>query len=255
MYEAQYDAVAYALRTYYAFVFAFHITGWYLEKLLFHICKNFRLRKTVGCLSVDCMHWMYSTSVRFSSAKKSWKLIKSSKSHCSRNENKDLDFSMRTLSSKLIGSIILVVLIGGTRNLYLKCDFFSFFTASCMIMSMNFGKPWIPNDLCCMSCICPETSQSMRCFHFHRPVHPLSTTVRGHAHSLYSGIRSQNNSPIVVTKQFLVNSLTHFLFASCSCLLQLCKVEVLHPQLALLLHFAPLGFCIYDWNCVYGVPH
>jgi hypothetical protein len=80
----------------------------------------------MGCLSVDCMHWMYSSSVRFSSAKKSWNLIKSSKSPCSRNVNEYLDFSMRTLSSKLIASTILVVLIGGTGKLYMRCEFFHF---------------------------------------------------------------------------------------------------------------------------------
>jgi hypothetical protein len=126
MYEAQYDVVAYALRTYCASIFAFHITGWSLEKLLFHICKKKNLRKIVGCLSVDCMHWMYSSSIRFSSAKKSWKLIKSSKSLCSRNKNKDLYFSMITFSSKLIGSTILVVLIRGTGKLYLKYELFYF---------------------------------------------------------------------------------------------------------------------------------
>ena len=126
MYEVQYDIVAYALRKYCASIFAFHIIGMSLEKLLFQICESFRLRKIVGCLSVDCITWMYSSSVRFSYAKKSSKLIKSSRYHCSRNVNKDFDFSMRTLSSKLIGSMILVVLIGGTGKLYLQCEFFPF---------------------------------------------------------------------------------------------------------------------------------
>jgi hypothetical protein len=126
MYEVQYDAATYALRTYCTSVFAFHIIGMSLEKLLFQICESFRLRKILGCLSVDCITWMYSSSVRFSSAKKSSKIIKSSKSHFYRNVNTDFDFSMRTLSSKLIGSMILVVLIGGTMKLYLQCEFFHF---------------------------------------------------------------------------------------------------------------------------------
>jgi hypothetical protein len=112
-----------------------------------------------------------------------------------------------------------------------------------------------PNDLCCMSCICLETDQSVSCCNFHRSVHPLSTTMRGHAHSLYSGIRSQNSSSIVVTKQFVVNSLTGLLFFVFSCLLQICKVEVLHLQLGMLLHFSRLGFCICDWNYISGVLH
>jgi hypothetical protein len=112
-----------------------------------------------------------------------------------------------------------------------------------------------PNDLCCMSRICLEIDQSMSCCNFHRPVHPLSTTMCGHDHSLYSGIQSQNSSSIVVTKQFLVNSLTGLLFFVFSCLLQIRKVEVLHLQLGMLLHFARLGFCIRDWNCISGVLH
>jgi hypothetical protein len=126
MYDVQYDIATYALRTYYASVFAFHIIGMSLEKLLFQICEIFRLRKIFGCLSVDCITWMYSSSVRFSYAKKSSKLIKSSKSRRSRNVNTDLDFSMRTLSSKLFGSMFLVVLIGGTWKLYPQCEFFRF---------------------------------------------------------------------------------------------------------------------------------
>jgi hypothetical protein len=126
MYEVQYHVATYALRTYCAFVFAFHIIGMSLEKLLFQICESFHLRKIVGCLSVDCITWMYSSSVRFSSTMKFLKLIQSSKSHCSRNANKYLDFSMRKLSSKLISSMILVVLIGGTGKMYLQCEFFRF---------------------------------------------------------------------------------------------------------------------------------
>jgi hypothetical protein len=86
-----------------------------LEKPLFQICESFHLRKIVGWLSVDCITWMYSSYMSYLVlTKKSLKLIKSSKSRCSRNVNKDFDFPMRTLSYKLIGSMILVVLIGGT---------------------------------------------------------------------------------------------------------------------------------------------
>jgi hypothetical protein len=126
IYKVQYNVARYALRTYCASIFAFHITDMSLEKLLFQIWESFRLRKIVGCSSVDCMAWMYSSSVRFSSVKKSLKFINSSKSCCSRNANKDLDFPMRTLSSKLIGSMIIVALIGGTGKLYLQCEFFRF---------------------------------------------------------------------------------------------------------------------------------
>jgi hypothetical protein len=59
-----------------------------------------------------------------------------------------------------------------------------------------------PNDLCCMLCICPKTTRSVSCCHFHRPVHPLSITVCGHAHSLYSGIQSQNSSMIFFRRTF-----------------------------------------------------
>jgi hypothetical protein len=142
----------------------------FLLEIVVPYMGSFRLRKTVGCLSVHFMVWMYSSFVSFSSVKKSSKLINPSKSHCSRNENKDLDFSTTTLSSKLSGSMILVVLIGDTGKLYLQCEFFLFFTTFCMIMSMNFGKFWIQMicvacyvfvhklfDLCCMLCICPQT--------------------------------------------------------------------------------------------------
>jgi hypothetical protein len=97
MYELQYDVAAYALRTYCASVFSFHIFGMSLEKPLFQICEGFRFRKIVGCFSVDCITWMYSSSVSFNSTRKSSKVIKSSKSICSRNVNKDFDFSMRTI--------------------------------------------------------------------------------------------------------------------------------------------------------------
>jgi hypothetical protein len=126
IYEVQYDVATYALRTYCASVVAFHITDMSLEKLLFQIRESFRLRKTIGCLSVHCMAWMYSSSFIFSFVKKLSKLINSSKSRFPRNENKDLDFSMKTLSSKLSGSMIFVVLIGGTGKLYLQCEFFRF---------------------------------------------------------------------------------------------------------------------------------
>jgi hypothetical protein len=72
------------------------------------------------------MAWMYSSSDRFSSIKKASKLIISSNSPCSINVNTDLDFSTTTLSSKLSSYMILVALIGGTRNLYLQCEFFGF---------------------------------------------------------------------------------------------------------------------------------
>jgi hypothetical protein len=109
-----------------ASVFAFHITGMSLENVFLQIWESFRLRKIVGCLSIHYVAWMYSYFDRFSSVKKSLKLINSSNAPCSRNENKDLDFSMTTFSSKLSGSMILVSLIGGTGKLYLQCEFFCF---------------------------------------------------------------------------------------------------------------------------------
>ena len=173
-----------------------------LEKLLFQIWESFRLRKNVGCLSVDCMAWMYSSSVRFSFVKKSSKLINSSKSHCSRNANKDLKFPMTTLSSKLIGSMILVVLIGGTGKLYLQCEFFSFFYSFLYDNVYELWQVLDPNDLCCMLCICPQITRSVNCCQLHRLVHPLSTTVRGHVHFPYYGIQSQKSSPIFFRKTF-----------------------------------------------------
>jgi hypothetical protein len=47
---------------------------------------------------------------------------------------------------------------------------------------------------------------------------------------------------------------TSFLFVACSCLLQLCKVGVLHPRLDLLLQFARLGFYLRHWSCASVVP-
>jgi hypothetical protein len=37
----------------------------------------------------------------------------------------------------------------------------------------------------CVACyvFVHKLARSVSCCHFHRPVHPLSTTVRGHAHS------------------------------------------------------------------------
>ena len=126
IYEVQYDAATYEFNTYYAFVFVFHITGMSLEKLLFQIWESFHLRKSVGCLSVHCMAWMYSSSERFTCVKKASKLIISSNLPSSRNANKDLDFSTTTFSSTPTSSMILVALIGGTRKLYLQCEFFHF---------------------------------------------------------------------------------------------------------------------------------
>jgi hypothetical protein len=40
----------------------------------------------------------------------------------------------------------------------------------------------------------------MNSYQLHRSVHPLSTTVRGHAHFPYSGIQSQKISPIFFRK-------------------------------------------------------
>jgi hypothetical protein len=150
-----------------------------LEKPLFQICESFHLRKIVGWLSVDCITWMYSYYIRFSSPKKSLKLIKSSNSCFSRSVNKDFDFPMRTLSYKLIGSMILVVLIGGTRKLYLQCEFFHFYN----LLYGNVYELWKvvdPNGPCCMLYICLETAQFVSFFHFHRLVHPRSITVCGH---------------------------------------------------------------------------
>jgi hypothetical protein len=57
------------------------------------------------------------------------------------------------------------------------------------------------NDLYCMLCIFPQTAQSVICCHFHRPVHPISTTVCGHAHSYY-GTQSQKISLIFFRRMF-----------------------------------------------------
>jgi len=119
------------------------VTGIFLEKLLFQIWESFHLRKSVGCLSVHCMAWMYSSFEIFTCVKKASKLIISSNPPSSRNANKDLDFSKTTFSSTLTGSMILVALIGGTGKLYLQCEFFLFSTTSCLVMSMDFRKFWI----------------------------------------------------------------------------------------------------------------
>jgi hypothetical protein len=66
MYEEQYNVVAYALRTYCASVFAFHMFGMSLVKLLFQIYYGFRFRKIIGWFNVDGSNWMYSSSVTFS---------------------------------------------------------------------------------------------------------------------------------------------------------------------------------------------
>jgi hypothetical protein len=39
------------------------------------------------------------------------------------------------------------------------------------------------------------------------------------------------------------------------CLLQLCKVDVLNPQLDLLLQFAGLRFCTWNWSWDSVIPH
>jgi len=126
MYELHYDVATYELSTYCTSVFVFHIFGMSLTKLLFQMCEGFRFRKIVGCFSADCITCMYSSSVSFSSIKKSLKLIKLSQSVHSINVDKEFDFSMRALSTKLINSMTFVIFIGGIGNFYLQRELFHF---------------------------------------------------------------------------------------------------------------------------------